>query len=82
MVLADLIKKLTARYDNLFGSDYHYTMGFHQAPTDGQRHEEWHFHAHFHLHNKADEGRTHGRSVAIPHLDITPEMAASRLREI
>ena len=45
--LADILKRLTTRYDNLFETSFPYTMGFHQAPTDGEGHEEWHFHAHF-----------------------------------
>ena len=45
--LADIMKRLTTRYDNLFETSFPYTMGFHQRPTDGQAHEEWHFHAHY-----------------------------------
>ena len=41
------MKRLTTRYDNLFETSFPYTMGFHQRPTDGQTHEEWHFHAHY-----------------------------------
>ena len=45
--LADALRRLTTRYDNLFETSFPYTMGFHQAPTDGQEHPEWHLHAHF-----------------------------------
>ncbi len=60
--LADALKRLTTRFDNLFETSFPYTMGFHQAPTakvpgdrsvvagvatGGQAHPEWHFHAHF-----------------------------------
>ena len=45
--LADVMKRLTTRYDNLFETSFPYTMGFHQKPTDGGAHEEWHFHAHY-----------------------------------
>ena len=47
--LADILRRLTARYDNLFRVTFPYSMGFHQAPTDGpvEGHPEWHLHAHF-----------------------------------
>ena len=45
--LADAIKNLTARYDNLFKISFPYSAGMHQAPTDGKPHPEWHFHMHF-----------------------------------
>ena len=34
--LADALKRLTTRYDNLFETSFPYTMGFHQPPTDGR----------------------------------------------
>jgi UDPglucose--hexose-1-phosphate uridylyltransferase len=34
--LADSLRRLTIRYDNLFETSFPYTMGFHQAPTDGR----------------------------------------------
>ena len=45
--LAEMLKQLTTRYDNLFEASFPYSMGFHQAPTDGQPQTEWHLHAHF-----------------------------------
>ena len=45
--LADILKRLTTRYDHLFEIPFPYSMGFHQRPTDGQPHPEWHLHAHF-----------------------------------
>ncbi len=44
---ADILKKLTTRYDNLFKISFPYSSGIHQAPTDGENHPEWHFHMHF-----------------------------------
>ena len=32
--LADALKRITTRYDNLFETSFPYTMGFHQSPTD------------------------------------------------
>ena len=45
--LAEIFKRLTTRYDNLFQTSFPYSMGFHQRPTDGAAHPEWHLHAHF-----------------------------------
>lgn len=44
---ADIIRKITIRYDNLFNISFPYSAGLHPAPTDGLNHEEWHFHMHF-----------------------------------
>lgn len=45
--LADIIKRLTIKYDNIFEISFPYSAGFHPAPTDGKLHPEWHFHMHF-----------------------------------
>ena len=45
--LAEIVRRLTARYDNLFETSFPYSMGFHQAPTDGNAHPELHLHAHY-----------------------------------
>ena len=45
--LAEILQQLTRRYDRLFDTSFPYTMGFHQRPTDGREHAEWHFHAHY-----------------------------------
>ena len=34
--LADALKRITTRFDNLFETSFPYTMGFHQSPTDGR----------------------------------------------
>ncbi len=46
--LAEILKRLTTRYDNLFETSFPYSMGFHQAFA-GVKQAEWHFHAHFFL---------------------------------
>lgn len=82
--LADALKRLTTRYDNLFTTSFPYTMGFHQSPTDGQDHPEWHFHAHFYpplLRSAAVRKFMVGfEMLGMPQRDITPESAAERLR--
>ena len=83
--LAEILKRLTTRYDNLFGVSFPYTMGFHQRPTDGQAHPEWHLHAHFYpplLRSATVRKFMVGyEMLAMPQRDTTPEQAAARLRE-
>ncbi|MGD0547366.1 MAG: UDP-glucose--hexose-1-phosphate uridylyltransferase [Terracidiphilus sp.] len=83
--LADALKRLTTRYDNLFASSFPYSMGFHQAPIDGEAHPESHFHAHFYpplLRSATVRKFLVGfEMLAMPQRDITPEGAAQRLRD-
>jgi UDPglucose--hexose-1-phosphate uridylyltransferase len=82
--LADILKRVTSRYDNVFGVPFPYSMGFHQRPTDGQKHPEWHLHAHFYpplLRSATVRKFMVGyEMLASPQRDITPESAAERLR--
>ena len=84
--LADILKQLTTRYDNLFEIAFPYSMGFHQAPTDGEAHPEWHFHAHFYpplLRSATVRKFMVGyEMLAGPQRDITPEAAATVLRNL
>lgn len=84
--LADILKRLTTRYDNIFNISFPYSMGFHQQPTDGQPHPYWHFHAHFYpplLRSATVRKFMVGyEMLAGPQRDITPESAAGRLREM
>ncbi len=84
--LADILKQVTTRYDNLFATSFPYTMGLHQSPTDGQPHEEWHFHAHFYpplLRSATVRKFMVGfEMLGMPQRDITPESAAERLRAV
>jgi UDPglucose--hexose-1-phosphate uridylyltransferase len=84
--LADILKQLTTRYDNLFEISFPYSMGFHQAPTDGEPHPEWHFHAHFYppLLRSANIRKfmVGYEMLASPQRDITPEAAAATLRNL
>jgi UDPglucose--hexose-1-phosphate uridylyltransferase len=84
--LADICKQVTARYDNLFEVSFPYSMGFHQAPTDGNVYPEWHLHAHFYpplLRSATMKKFMVGyEMLAGPQRDITPESAASTLRSL
>jgi UDPglucose--hexose-1-phosphate uridylyltransferase len=82
--LAYILKRVTSRYDNLFDVSFPYSMGFHQRPTDGKQHPEWHFHAHFYpplLRSATIRKFMVGyEMLGGPQRDITPEVAAERLR--
>ncbi|MGC1385147.1 MAG: UDP-glucose--hexose-1-phosphate uridylyltransferase [Candidatus Acidiferrales bacterium] len=84
--LADILRRLTTRYDNLFQVSFPYSLGFHQRPTDGEAHPEWHMHAHFFpplLRSATVRKFQVGyEMLASPQRDITPESAARRLREL
>ena len=84
--LSDVLKRLTMRYDHLFDVSFPYSMGFHQRPTDGQSHPEWHLHAHFYpplLRSATVRKFMVGYELlGTPQRDITAESAAARLREM
>jgi UDPglucose--hexose-1-phosphate uridylyltransferase len=84
--LASILKEITTRYDNLFEISFPYSMGFHQAPFDGQEHPEWLLHAHFYpplLRSATVRKFMVGyEMLAMPQRDITPETAAERLRSL
>jgi UDPglucose--hexose-1-phosphate uridylyltransferase len=82
--LAALMKDLGIRFDNLFKTDFPYSMGIHQAPTDGEAHPEWHFHLHYLpplLRSASVRKFMVGYELlASPQRDITAESAAQALR--
>jgi UDPglucose--hexose-1-phosphate uridylyltransferase len=84
--LAEVVKQITIRYDNLFEVSFPYSMGFHQAPFDDRPHPEWQLHAHFYpplLRSAAVRKFMVGyEMLAMPQRDITPESAAERLRSL
>jgi len=84
--LADILRLITARYDRLFKVSFPYSMGFHQRPTDGAPHDEWHMHLHFYpplLRSATVRKFLVGyEMLAMPQRDITPESAAERLRAV
>lgn len=84
--LADAVHRIGARYDNLFSVSFPYTMGFHQAATDGSSGENAHFHAHYYpplLRSATVKKFMVGyEMLGNPQRDITPESAAARLRAL
>lgn len=82
--LADVLGRLTASYDALFGVPFPYTMGIHQRPADGGEHAAHHLHAHFYpplLRSATVRKFMVGYELlGTPQRDITPEAAAAQLR--
>lgn len=87
--LADVLKRLTTKYDNLFEISFPYSMGWHGAPTGeflGSVQEHWLLHAHFYppLLRSAEIRKfmVGYEMLAQAQRDITPEQAAARLRDL
>jgi UDPglucose--hexose-1-phosphate uridylyltransferase len=84
--LSQMLHRVTSTYDKVFGVSFPYSMGFHQSPTDGSDHPEWHFHAHFYpplLRSATIRKFMVGfEMLGNPQRDVTPEMVAARLREL
>ncbi len=84
--LADILKRLTTRYNNLFETSFPYSMGFHQTPTDGAAYSAHHLHAHFFpplLRSATVRKFMVGYELlGSPQRDITAESSAERLRSL
>lgn len=84
--LANIIRRLTIKYDNVFNVSFPYSAGFHPAPTDGKEHPEWHFHMHFYppllRSSTVKKFRVGYEMLGTSQRDITPEAAAKLLSEL
>jgi len=84
--LADILKQITSRYDNLFQVSFPYSMGWQGAPFDGADHPEWRLHAQFFpplLRSASVRKFMVGYELfAEAQRDLTPEQAAERLRNL
>ena len=84
--LADILKKLTTKYDNLFDISFPYSAGHHPAPTDNKDYPEWHYHMHFYpplLRSATIKKFNVGyEMLASPQRDTSPEMSAELLRNL
>jgi UDPglucose--hexose-1-phosphate uridylyltransferase len=82
--LGSALTELLARYDNLFDTPFPYSMGWHQAPFDGDRHDHWQLHAHVYpplLRSASVRKFIVGYELlAERQRDLTPEEATERLR--
>ncbi|NUY80381.1 UDP-glucose--hexose-1-phosphate uridylyltransferase [Flavobacterium sp. MAH-1] len=83
---AKTLKKLTAKYDNVFNTSFPYSSGIHQSPTDGKSHPEWHFHMHFYpplLRSASVKKFMVGyEMMGESQRDITPEKSAELLKSL
>ncbi len=83
---AAILKLLLITYDKIFDVSFPYSAGIHQAPTDNKEHTEWHWHMHFYpplLRSATIKKFMVGyEMLAEPQRDITPEAAASVLKNI
>ena len=84
--LADILKRLLTRYDNLFEISFPYSMGWHGAPADADDQSHWLLHAHFLpplLRSATVKKFMVGyEMLAEAQRDLTPEQAADRLRAV
>jgi len=84
--LAEILSQVTIRYDNLFHTPFPYTMGFHQMTSALGTAAGFHFHAHFYpplLRSATVKKFMVGyEMLAMPQRDITPESAASTLKQL
>lgn len=84
--LADILKKITIAYDNLFHCSFPYSMGWHGAPSNGENNDHWQLHAHFYpplLRSATIKKFMVGYEMLCEtQRDMTPEQAAQRLRDV
>lgn len=84
--LADILKRLLVRYDNLFETSFPYSMGWHGAPFAPGSQAHWQLHAHFLpplLRSATVRKFMVGYELlAEAQRDLTAEQAAARLREV
>ncbi|MFV1528839.1 MULTISPECIES: UDP-glucose--hexose-1-phosphate uridylyltransferase [unclassified Phaeobacter] len=83
--LAHALKRLTTRYDNLFKTEFPYSMGWHPAPGSDASAPHWRLHAHFYpplLRSASVRKFMVGfELLAENQRDLTAEQAAGILRE-
>jgi UDPglucose--hexose-1-phosphate uridylyltransferase len=84
--LADVLRQLLIRYDNLFETSFPYSMGWHGAPTTDGEFSHWQLHAHFYpplLRSATVRKFMVGYELlAEAQRDLTSEQAADRLRKL
>lgn len=85
--LAEVIKVVNVKYDNLFETSFPFSMGVHQAPVEeGVDHSGFHFHLHYYpplLRSATVKKFLVGyEMVADLCRDIPAELSAQRLREM
>ncbi len=83
--LANILKRVLTRYDNLFNCSFPYSMGWHGQTFTSDSSDHWQLHAHFYpplLRGPSIKKFMVGyEMLAEAQRDITPEQAAERLRQ-
>jgi UDPglucose--hexose-1-phosphate uridylyltransferase len=83
--LSAMLKQILVRYDNLFGTSFPYSMGWHGAPYDDDV-AHWQLHAHFYpplLRSATVRKFMVGfEMLGEAQRDLTPEAAAAQLRSL
>jgi len=83
-LFADAISVITKAYDQLFNCSFPYSSGIHQAPTNNQKNDHWHWHMRFYpplLRSATVKKFMVGYEMfGMPQRDITVEKAAQTLR--
>jgi UDPglucose--hexose-1-phosphate uridylyltransferase len=83
--LAEILKRLLTRYDNLFEVSFPYSMGWHGAPYGAGEFGHWQLHAHFYpplLRSATVKKFMVGyEMLGEAQRDLTPEQAAHTLRD-
>ena len=83
--LADLMKRMLTRYDNLFSTRFPYSFGWHGAPFNDENQDHWQLHAHIYpplLRSATVRKFMVGfEMLADPQRDLTAEQAAERLSQ-
>jgi len=87
--LCDVMKNLLVIYDNLFQTDFPYSMGWHGAPTGNlidRNNDHWQLHALYYpplVRSATIKKFMVGyEMLAMPQRDITPELASSILKAL
>ncbi|MEJ2290541.1 MAG: UDP-glucose--hexose-1-phosphate uridylyltransferase [Deinococcales bacterium] len=84
--LAELLKPMLVKLDNLFETSFPYSFGWHGAPFGEQELGHWQLHAHLYppLLRSADVRKfmVGFEMLGEPQRDLTAEQAAARLREL
>jgi len=83
--LAEILKKILSRYDNLFQTSFPYSMGWHVAPYD-EKGDHWLLHAHFYPPLLRSAGvrkfMVGYEMLAEAQRELTPEEATKRLSKL
>lgn len=86
ILFAEAISVVTKIYDKLFNISFPYSSGIHQAPTNVENNDHWHWHMSFYpplLRSATVKKFMVGYEMfASPQRDITPETAASVLKKL